>query len=233
MENQTQNYEQANVYIETVAHLYNMSDSYKQKMYDGAELIQQELEKYDPYDVKVAINKHYKYKSSKEKPNLHQIVAELTGVEEKGNYSSANVENQKYESYDALVNDALEKYFNSQTRVNTLTQCGYTDTKPPKVSKDYGFYSFANINLCCANKIDLFMSQYIQIQANILARTNVCVGLDCDFSRIKPTTHQQSAKYSCLLYYLRSKDFADTVRNRKTISIEIPSDISENFQYKA
>lgn len=113
-----------------------------------------------------------------------------------------------------------------------MTQCGYTDTKPSKISKDYGCFTFANINLRLANKIDLLMSQYIQIQANILAGTNVCVGLDCEFSRIKPTAHQQASNYSCLLYYFKSKEFYETVKRIGTISILAPTDIQEHFYNK-
>lgn len=231
MENQAQNYEQANTYIEAICNLYNVSDQQKNKMYDGLEQIQQELENYDPYDVKVAINKHYKYKSSKVRPNLHQVVAELTGCIE-CNYSKTEIDNQKYESYNQLVNNALEKYFNSQTRIDTLTQCGYTDTKPPKISKEYGCFTFANINLWLANKIDLFMSQYIQIQANILAGTNISIGLDNEFSKIKPTAHQQASNYSCLLYYFKSKEFYETVKRIGAISILVPTDIQEHFYNK-
>lgn len=39
MENQVQNYEQANTYIEAICNLYNVSEQQKNKMYDGLEQI--------------------------------------------------------------------------------------------------------------------------------------------------------------------------------------------------
>ena len=187
--------EQATVYIETICNLFNVSEQQKSKMYDGLALIQQELSKYAPYDVRVAINKYYKYKSSKVRPNLYQIVAELTGSE--SDYYPNSISSNSMESFEKFKKEAIDRYYNSQKKRN--------------------------------EKIDKFMLQYIQIQANILAKANISVGLDCEFSRIKPT-QQESARYSCLLYYLRSKEFADTVRSRKTISVAVPSDVSEKFK---
>lgn len=229
MENQVQNYEQANTYIEAICNLYNVSDQQKNKMYDGLEQIQQELGNYDPYDVKVAINRHYKYKSSKVRPNLHQVVAELTGVEKLENYS--NNDNSAYDKYDDLVNEFLNNYLNSNHRIEVLTTLGYS-TELPKLCKNNTLIGYTEINIMFANPIDRFMCQYIQIQANILAKTNISVGLDNEFSKIKPTAHQQASNYSCLLYYFKSKEFYETVKRIGTISILVPTDIQEHFYNK-
>lgn len=226
MENETKNYEQANVYINAICNLYNVSDKQREKMYDGLEQIQQELEGYDPYDVKVAINKHYKYKSSKTRPNLHQVVAELTGAEKNDYYTDINCLSA-YERFEDLVEKSLNEYLNSENRLEILKSLGY-DTKKPTVQKIKNM-NYAEIKMLFANKIDEFMCQYIQIQANILSGAKIGVGLDGEFSRIKPTAHQQSSKYSCLLSYFRSKEFYETVKKLGTISILIPNDIQEHF----
>ncbi len=222
--------QQAETYINQVCNLYNVSDKQKQKMYENIEHIQKELDKFNPDDIRVSINKHYKYKSSKVRPNLYQILAELTDIEEKSTAMDPKVESKKYKNYRELVINAINEYFKSKNREKTLKNCGYIDIKTPSILADNNLDDISNINLSLSNKIDIFMWQYIQIQANILAGTHICVGLDEEFSRIKPTAHQESSKYQCLLSYFKSQDFANTVKNRGEISIAIPTDISDNFQ---
>ncbi len=137
-------------------------------------------------------------------------------------------EARQYEKYDFLAVENLKSYLNSNYRKETLNRLNINDKKPNLIlNKKY--FSFNNINLVFANKIDLFISQFIQIQANILANTNVCVGLDNEFSRIKPTS-PESAKYDCFLDYIRSKDFSNSIRNKGQISYIVPSDLMNYFE---
>lgn len=223
------NYDQANTYISMICNLYNVSEKAKETMHNGLEQIQQELGDYDVNDIKVAINRHYKYKSSKTRPNLHQVVAELTGVEKLEHYS--NNDNSAYDKYDNLVNEFLNNYLNSNHRIEVLTTLGYS-TELPKLCKNNTLNGYTEVNIMFANPIDRFMCQYIQIQANILAKTNISVGLDNEFSKIKPTAHQQASRYSCLLYYFKSKEFYETVKRIGAILILVPTDIQEHFYNK-
>lgn len=67
----------ANLYISEVAELYNISDKNLEKMYSGADQINEALGKYYWDDVLHALQVFYRYHSDKSRPRLSQIVAIL------------------------------------------------------------------------------------------------------------------------------------------------------------
>lgn len=67
----------AQSYISQVADLYNISDKNLEKMYSGADQINEALGKYYWEDVLHALQVFYRYHSDKSRPRLSQIVAIL------------------------------------------------------------------------------------------------------------------------------------------------------------
>ncbi len=214
MENKQSN-EQATAYIEHICELYNVNSTNKTKMYDGIELIQQELDAFFPYDIKVAINQHYKYKSSKIRPNLHQVIAQLTGVE--------NIEKKTKEQIEIKRNEqAIEKFknFNEETK-KAIAKYKCSNERKELIEQGVDFL-----------KLDTLMEGFIRLQAMILnpsiEGTYFGCGLDSEFHRIKPITHE-TEQYLTYTDYLRSKDFLKKVKNNGVVSVDIPEDVRNHL----
>ncbi len=210
--------EQANTYIEQIAELYNVSDKVVEKMKENKETIQQELQNFFPYDIKVAINKHYKYKNDKERPKLAQIIAQLTGIESIEKKTKEQIEMQRFkteleisDNFKNQCKKSIEKYKFSSERKELINQ---------------GIDCF---------KLDNLMQEYITVQAMLLNPlpdgSYIGCGLDCEFSHIKPITYE-TEQYLTYTDYLRSKSFLNKVKNNKSIDLSIPEDIKNHLLQK-
>ena len=201
--------EQADTYINHIADLYNVPKKVVDKMRENKETIQQELQNYFPYDIKVAINKHYKFKNDKERPRLSQIVAQLSGNETLEKKTREQIELTKakesveiYNNYKKQLKENLLSWKFSVERKNMIQQ---------------GADCF---------KMDSLMKDYIELQTiilNPLPNNEFFIGgLSIEFSHIKPTDLEDFENYTD---YLRSKKFFNKVRDTGRIDLKLPEDI--------